>query len=35
MHILFAIDRLYGESEDGFVNNEVYIERIIQFGSRT
>lgn len=35
MHILFAIDSLYGKSEDGFVNNEEYIERIIQFGSRT
>jgi hypothetical protein len=29
MHILFAIDCLYGESEDGFVNNDGYIERCI------
>jgi len=24
MHILFTLDSLYGESEDGFLNNEEY-----------
>jgi hypothetical protein len=35
MHILFAMDSLYGESEDGFINNEEYVERIMESGSRT
>jgi hypothetical protein len=33
MHILFAINSLYGESEDGFLNNEECIERSIESGS--